>query len=66
MDQFMCDVTDIPDVTPGDEVILMNSEINADTIAALTGTIGYEVTCDITARVPRVAVIRGLIKQSGK
>ena len=66
MDQFMCDVTDIPDVTPGDEVILMNSEINADTIAALTGTIGYEVTCDITARVPRLAVIRGLIKQSGK
>lgn len=57
MDQFMCDVTDIPDVTVGDEVILMNAEINADVIAALTGTIGYEVTCDITSRVPRIPVI---------
>ena len=54
MDQFLCDVTDLPDVKPGDEVILMNGEINADVIAALTGTIGYEVTCDITSRVPRV------------
>ncbi|WP_295153155.1 alanine racemase [uncultured Ruminococcus sp.] len=56
MDQFMCDVTHIPDVKPGDEVILMNDEINADVIAALTGTIGYEVTCDITSRVPRVCI----------
>ena len=54
MDQFMCDVTDVPDAKPGDEVILMNDEITADVIAAQTGTIGYEVTCDITARVPRV------------
>ena len=56
MDQFMCDVTDIPDAAPGDEVILMNAEINADVIAELTGTIGYEITCDITSRVPRVPV----------
>ena len=56
MDQFMCDVTDIDDAAPGDEVILMNGEINADVIAELTGTIGYEVTCDITSRVPRIAI----------
>lgn len=54
MDQFMCDVTDLPDIKPGDEVILMNSDLNADRIAELTGTIGYEITCGITARVPRV------------
>ncbi|MBQ8967684.1 alanine racemase [Ruminococcus sp.] len=54
MDQFMCDVTDLDDIKPGDEAILMNAELNADRIAELTGTIGYEVTCDITARVPRV------------
>ena len=28
----------------------------ADDIAALAGTIGYEIVCGITARVPRVAV----------
>ena len=54
MDQFMCDVTDVPEARVSDEVILMNDEINADVIAELTGTIGYEVTCDITSRVPRI------------
>ena len=54
MDQFMCDVTALDDVQVGDEVILMNAELNADRIAELTGTIGYEVTCDITSRVPRI------------
>lgn len=54
MDQFMCDVTDVPDVKAGDEVILMNAELNADRIAELVGTIGYEITCGITARVPRI------------
>lgn len=54
MDQFMCDVTDLPDVKAGDEVILMNAELSADHIAELAGTIGYEITCGITSRVPRV------------
>lgn len=54
MDQFMVDVTNVEDVRPGDEVILMNEDITADDIAELTGTIGYEVTCDITSRVPRI------------
>lgn len=56
MDQFMCDVTDAGEVRPGDVAELMNEEINADVIAALTGTIGYEVTCVVTSRVPRIAV----------
>ncbi|MBR1864435.1 MAG: alanine racemase [Ruminococcus sp.] len=55
MDQFMCDVTDVPEVKPGNTVILMNDEITADDIAKLTGTIGYEITCGISSRVIRTA-----------
>ncbi len=57
MDQFMIDVTDIPDVKPGDDVILMGSDgnisITADEIAKVLDTINYEVVCMIGKRVPR-------------
>jgi alanine racemase len=58
MDQFMCDVTDIENVRPGDTAILIGSEgeesCTADDIADLIGTIGYEIVCQVSARVPRV------------
>ena len=58
MDQFMCDVTDIEDVKVGDYAILIgksgNEVITADDIADITGTIGYEIVCGISSRVPRV------------
>ena len=58
MDQFMCDVTDIEDVKVGDYAILIgksgNEVITADDIADMTGTIGYEIVCGISSRVPRV------------
>ncbi len=57
MDQFMVDVTD-KNVDVDDEAILIgksgNEEITADEIAMLTGTINYEVVCDIGKRVPRI------------
>ncbi len=57
MDQFMVDVTG-KDVKIDDEVILIgksgNEEISADEIARLTGTINYEVVCNIGKRVPRI------------
>jgi len=60
MDLTMCDVTDIPDVTAGDEVVLMgcqdNEKITAEEIAKKVGTISYEIFCNISARVPRVYV----------
>ena len=60
MDQFMCDVTEIEDVKAGDIVTLMgidgNEKITADDIAEVTGTIGYEIVCGISPRVPRVIV----------
>lgn len=62
MDQFMADVTGI-DVHEGDTVTLIGSEggetITADDIAGLTGTIGYEIVCSVSERVPRVAVRNG-------
>ena len=58
MDQTMVDVTDIPRVTVGDEVVLIGTQggetMTAAELAKLTGTIPYEVLCAIAARVPRV------------
>jgi len=60
MDMCMADVTDIPDVKVGDEVVLMgrqkSEEITAEEIAGLIDTISYEVYCKVSARVPRVYV----------
>jgi alanine racemase len=55
MDQFMADVTDIPGVAVGDEVELIGEDITAEEIAELTGTIHYELICQLTNRVPRVS-----------
>ena len=58
MDQIMVDVTDIPDTKMGDTAVLLGSDgpetLTADDMAALVGTIGYEIVCDISERVPRV------------
>jgi alanine racemase len=41
----------------GDEVVLIGTQgdatVGADDWAALTGTIGYEITCGISARIHR-------------
>jgi alanine racemase len=58
MDQTMIDVTAIPDVRQGDEVVLIGEQggqrITAEDVAARLGTINYEVVSEILARVPRV------------
>lgn len=58
MDMCMIDVTDVPGAGEGDEVVLIGSQgserITADDIAAMTGTIAYEVLCGISSRVPRI------------
>lgn len=60
MDQTMIDITDLPDCTPGDEVVIFgenqSSFQSVDEIAELMGTINYEVVCLIGRRVPRVYV----------
>ncbi len=60
MDLTMLDVGDIPDVAPGDEVVIFGSQgdafIGADEVAAMLGTINYEVVTGISKRVPRVYI----------
>ena len=58
MDQTMINVTDIPNVRVGDEVVLIGRQggdtITAEEVAEWIGTINYEVVSEILARVPRV------------
>jgi alanine racemase len=58
MDQFMVKLEGIPNPQVGDEVVLIGKQgsqrISADDLAQVWGTINYEVTCGIGARVPRV------------
>ena len=60
MDMCMVDVTDIPDVEIGNEVVLIGQQgkenILAEEIAAKLGTISYEVVCMINKRVPRIYI----------
>jgi alanine racemase len=61
MDMCMVDVTDVPDVKPGDEVVLLGAQgagarIDADELARWAGTISWEIFCGISKRVPRVYV----------
>jgi len=57
MDQIMVQLQDLPDAKIGDEVILLGTQggetINATELAEKWGTINYEMTCDLSARVPR-------------
>jgi alanine racemase len=58
MDQSMIDVSAIPGVSVGDEVVLIGQQgeeqLTAEGVAARLGTINYEVVAEILARVPRV------------
>jgi alanine racemase len=60
MDFIMVDVTDIPDVQVEDEVVLLGQDrgdsITADDLAALAGTINYEIVTRINPRIPRIIV----------
>ncbi|NJL17035.1 MAG: hypothetical protein HC938_07415 [Nitrospira sp.] len=54
----MIDVTAIPGVTVGDEVMLIGQQaserITADNLAEWTGTISYDVLCAISPQIPRL------------
>ena len=60
MDQFMVDVTDIPEAKRFDEVVLLGKMgqecITVEELAAMAGTFNYEFVCDVGKRVPRVYV----------
>jgi len=59
MDQSAINVSHIPNVRQGDEVVLIgrqgNECIAAEEVAANLGTINYEVVSELLARIPRVS-----------
>lgn len=54
MDQFMVDVTDIPEAAMGDRVCLIGEGITAEELGDLSGRFSYELVCDLGKRIPRV------------
>lgn len=57
MDLTLIDVTDVPGVALNDRVTLLGEDdslrVTAEDIAKTAGTLSYEITCGISARVPR-------------
>jgi alanine racemase len=57
MDQFMVDVTHIPEIREGDMVTLIGSdggrEITMEDLGNLSGRFNYELSCDLGKRIPR-------------
>lgn len=58
MDQILVQLDEVPGSKAGDEVVLIGRQgdevITAEDVAAIWGTINYEVTCAIGPRVPRL------------
>ena len=67
MDQCMLDVTHVPEVTQGDEVIFFGTDgthtITPDERAEILGTGNCEIVCSVSRRVPRVYWQNGQIVQ---
>ena len=58
MDQFMVDVTDIPEASFGDPVTLIGrdgeEEITMEMLGELSGRFNYEIACCLGKRIPRI------------
>ena len=59
MDMCMVDITDLPDVKVGDEVEVFGETMLCETNAKLCETIGYELLCAVSKRVPRLYFLGG-------
>jgi alanine racemase len=56
MDMTMIDVTDVPNLTVGDEVEIFGKNLPVQQVAEWSGTIPYEVLTNVSQRVKRVYV----------
>ena len=63
MDQFMVDVTDMPEVSVGDVVTLIGRDgeetLSVEEISEMAGSFNYEFVCAVSRRVPRVYIKNG-------
>ncbi len=56
MDMLAIDLSAMPDAQTGDWAELWGTNVALDEVAAHTGILSYNLTCSVTARVPRVYV----------
>ncbi len=56
MDMTTLDLRALPQARVGDAVVLWGAGLPVDEVAALTGTISYELLCCVTSRIPRVEI----------
>jgi alanine racemase len=65
MDQTMIDVSEIPDVAVGDEVVLFGAQgenvLPVEEVADMSASFNYEFVCDINRRVPRIFYEQGKV-----
>ena len=58
MDQFMVDVSDIPEAEEGARVVLLGNDgetgISAEKLGDISGRFNYELVCDFGKRIPRI------------
>lgn len=68
MDQFMVDVTQIPEAKEGALVTLIGrdgeEQITMEELGDLSGRFNYELACDIGKRIPRVYLEKGKIVET--
>ena len=68
MDQFMVDVTEIPEAVEGDLVTLIGEnetqKITIEELGDLSGRFKYELACDLGKRIPRVYLKNGEIAET--
>lgn len=67
MDQFMVDISEIPEAMDGDKVTLLGMDgterITAEELGELSGRFNYEFVCDLGKRIPRVYIQHGEITE---
>jgi len=61
MDMCMLDLTRLPHVKTGDEIVVFGQGNPVERMADMAGTITYELTCGISKRVPRLYIENGEI-----
>jgi len=53
MDQFMVDISEIPDAKIGDEVVLVGDGLSMEEVSEAAYSFNYELPCRISRRIPR-------------
>lgn len=70
MDQFMVDLSAIPDARQDDEVVIIGKQggaaVPAEEVAAAAGTINYEITTALARRLPRLYTKGGSVVEVGQ